>query len=615
MGNFVVVVPNPRNVASAGSLFGMALGRMAIDHPADEIRRDWCYAAGVPRYNGTGGRIAIDPRTQSWVMAAGTWFHAQGFGIGEESELLQRLLKVGSEQLASELSGFYVLAYGSAWDKTTTIITDLVGSFHAYVRQLDCGVAISGSSLLLAQMAEAKPDPVGCQEFLHTGVIYEDRSLYEGIRKLPPASVITFATDGKRRTRTYWSVDRLTPESLAGDEAVDQLWNSLVTSAEISSRSFSNIACDLTGGYDSRAVVAAFFAAGCDFSTVVSGTEDNSDVRVSRELATVTGKPHSVFPRLENPSWTDLHNALSLTDGECDLLEYASTARTHGELSARYDVSINGSFGELARGYWWEILLPRIGARRPLDCSKLARLRFDVSPFDHSLFRPEYRLDLSAHLAEVVKRSNSQLADAPNTFQMDVTYLTMRMQRWQGRIASSTNRMWPCLSLFMFRSCLETMLQAKSRLRSRSLLIRTMLDRYQPRLAQQPLEHGYPAVPATLQTLPRFWPMIPDYGGKVLRKLRLTRPASVPGKKPYRIALWADQRVRETLDCQAMKAAQLFSGDALEKFISLSRDQQFPYDLEWRRLLSLELALGAGAQRLSERDINRSYDYVRAAGS
>ena len=615
MGNFLVMVPNPRSLTSAGRLFDTARSRGGINSPDGEIRRRWCYATGMPRRNGTGGRIATSPATQSWLIAVGTWFHPLGFGVGEESRLLDLLLQTGPEQIANELSGFYVLAYGNAQDQTTTIITDLVGSCHAFVRELGCGVAISGSSLLLAQMADIEPDPVACQEFLHTGVIYEDRSLFQGIRKLPAASLITFNVDGRQRTQVYWSVDRLTPESLADNEAVDQLWNSLVTSAETVSHSFPNIACDLTGGYDSRAVVAAFLGAGSDFSTVVSGAEDNIDVRVSRELATVTGKPHCVYPRLANPSWADLHHALGLTDGECDLLEYASTARTHRELSARYDVSVNGSFGELARGYWWEILLPRIGARRPLDCAKLARLRFDVSSFDHSLIRPEYRLDLSAHLAEVVKRASSHLADAPNTFQMDATYLSLRMHRWQGRIASSTNRLWPCMSLFMFRSCLETMLQAKSRLRTRSLLIRTMLARYQPRLAEKPLEHGYPAVPATWQTLPRFRPLIPYYGTKILHKLRVARAISVTQTKPPRIALWEDERVQETLDCQSMKVAQLICSDSLKKFLSLSRHAQFSYDLEWRRLLSLEIALRAAGGEVSGSDGNHCYEYARLSDS
>ena len=49
-------------------------------------------------------------------------------------------------------------------------------------------------------------------------------------------------------------------------------------------------------------------------------------------------------------------------------------------------------------------------------------------------------------IKEAVARAGAAITQFPNTSQMDNAYLTLRMQRWQGRIASSTNQIWPALS-------------------------------------------------------------------------------------------------------------------------------------------------------------------------
>jgi hypothetical protein len=127
--------------------------------------------------------------------------------------------------------------------------------------------------------------------------------------------------------------------------------------------------------------------------------------------------------------------------------------------------------------------------------------------------------DLVTHFAAMIERANEGLSAWPNTTQMDHAYLRMRMQRWQGRMATSTDQIRPCLSPLMFRPVLETMLQTEQRLRQRSLLVREMLVRLQPKLAAYPLEHGYPAEPFRLGNAHRFVrSLLTSYGQKIWDK-------------------------------------------------------------------------------------------------
>lgn len=563
------------------------------DYDASLVSTTWSCAASFRRRNKSASKIARDKLTDSWLGIVGTCFHESGNECSDF--LLQQFLTHGAEQLARSLQGFFAIIVGYGKTREITVITDIVGSCHFFSRPIGDVTALSSSSSVLASLAEVSLDPVACQEFIATGIIYEDRTLHSQIKKLPPASIITFRDGREVGRRLYWDVSSLSPESLAPEAAIDALWQSLVSTATKIGNRFERIVCDLTGGYDSRAMVAAFLGAKKDFVSVVSGPEDSRDVIVSRGLARKMGFEHLHNPRADSFSAADLTDASRLTDCEYDVVEYAGIAHTHRKLSQRFDISINGSFGELARGYWWELLAPNTGEVGKIDGHKIAQRRYAVISAG-DLFQPELRLDLVEHMAGVVERSMAGLSKFPNTFQMDVAYLRMRMQRWQGRIASSTNQLWPCLSPFMFRGVVETMLQASFAVRQRSLLVRSMLARYMPALAEYPLEHGYPALPATASNFWRFWPIAPYYGGRAARKLRSfwRRPGdSSATANRARLELWSTKEINLLLRPLEMKCASILDSSALTAFLKASHQPAFARSSEWNRLLSLEMAAGA----------------------
>ncbi|HJT75929.1 MAG TPA: hypothetical protein VJ739_01905, partial [Gemmataceae bacterium] len=457
MSNFLVVLAADDRRAEAEQAFrsGLDFARTVKgQRPGRVLETNGAWVAAFPRRNGSGAPVVTDPSTGCWLLAAGTYFDAAGCAVGAEARLLTRFLEVGPERLTRELEGFFVLVVGDPRSRETVVITDLVGSCHCFIREWEAGVALSGSSLLLAGLGECRLDPVGCQEFLRTGIIYEDRTVYREVRKLGPASITRFRGGAGKGGRHYWRISDVTPNSLDGPAAVRALGEALVGVARKVAAAFPRAVCDLTGGYDSRALVAMFRTAGVPFTTVVAGPADSPDVTVANGLARLAGLPHLHVPPTP-PSLDRLEDALRLTDGEFDLVEYARILAIHERLAERFDVSLNGSFGEVARGYWWGLLFPRAGRCLPLDATMLARCRYAAQPSDPSLFPPGQRLDLVGHFSDMIGRANAGLAGLPNCVQLDHTYLMMRMQRWQGRIASSTDQLWPCLQPFLCRSVLE----------------------------------------------------------------------------------------------------------------------------------------------------------------
>ena len=62
----------------------------------------------------------------------------------------------------------------------------------------------------------------------------------------------------KVKQEQYWNISSLTPEALTASEAIDVLWENLTFAVARISQRFDRVVCDLTGGYDSRAIAAAF---------------------------------------------------------------------------------------------------------------------------------------------------------------------------------------------------------------------------------------------------------------------------------------------------------------------------------------------------------------------
>lgn len=602
MGNFLIVLPSNGHPDEAGLLFhtGLAAARqLKAQNASRRIELPWARAATFPRRNESGSSVVVEEATGNWLLSIGTWFHPGGWKSGNELGLLKRYQEIGATRLARELEGFFVIVLGDSQTRDIFVLTDLVGSCHGFYRQCKNALALSGSSLLLASLDKFHLDSNACQEFLALGCIYEDRSLFTEVRKLAPASVYRFQQGGLQAVERYWRISQLHLESRHGPAAAQALWESLTGAAKRIQDLFARPVCDLTGGYDSRALVAAFYQAGLRFSTVVSGPAESRDVVVSRGLARMAGLPHLHMPPPTETSLDELRQALCVTDGEYDLVEYARIQRIHQTLAQQFDGSLNGSFGEVARGFWWEVLAPETGARRPLDSRRVARKRYVAQPFDASLFPPETRIDMVSHMAGVINRAVADLTHLPNTAQMDQVYLLVRMQRWQGRIASSTNQIWPCLSPFILRPVLEVMLETQARFRRRSLLVRMMLATMAPRWAEFPLEHGYPAIPASAKNFYRFWPLGAYYGNKILsRASRLTgirwgSSATSAHTTPPRLQLWSQEDVHSLLKPTTMRIASHLDPAALSNFLARSRESGFSFSDQWARLLSLECTLRA----------------------
>ena len=522
MGQFLIVQSASDGAAQATFQRGLqGFERIAGLKPSA------CFLAGrlaIATYSkqlspGTG--LAIEPQSGRRVCEAGLSFYRGRRGHCALEELARDIGKsAGDGDLAArlnDLEGIFALASAAATDSELTVITDRLGSLHVYMAQLEGVCVVTTSALVAAELSGAGWDLEGCREFLATGTVFETRSLFRGVSKLRPACIHRFRDGCLRSMSRYWTVEAAMFDHAPVRGTVATLAESLEEAMRTIERNFRAPLLDLTGGLDSRALLGAGLRAGSGFQTAVNGNPDCPDVVAAGRIAREFRLAHrNTIPQQADGDLRYARQTVALTDGEADAFEYARIMRLHQSFAAEFDVSINGSNGEICKGYWWELLFPRTGWRRHLDERLLAARRFAVGPardvLDHA-----FDESLVDQFAGTIRRANATLAGARNTAQMDNIYLTLRMQRWQGRIASSTMRIWPCVSPFMWRLPMEAALSAPIAERVHSRMSRRLIEHFDPRLASLPLAQGYPALPVRPANLHRFLPMAAEFGGSLIR--------------------------------------------------------------------------------------------------
>jgi asparagine synthase (glutamine-hydrolysing) len=559
---------------------------------ACRTERDWCtFAVTSPEF-GASQALVIDPESGAFLAIIGAWVEVAGPGPASPERLLRRCLREPLTSVVRDIEGAFFLVFGDPRTHGVAMATDIVGSLHVFVRDVPGGLAICTSARALAALGAGALDPVAAQEFWASGIIFEDRSLWQGVRKLGPGRIVTIDAQMKRSEKRYWSFEEVNGNTLSLKEASARLGDALVSAATRIARAYPNILADVTGGYDSRAAISGFVGAGIRFCATVSGPSTSADVIVSKRIGETLKIPHYHVEIEVERRAAVAEDALALTDGEYELFEYARIAATHrGHARRGLSASVNGSFGELARGYWWELLFPWLGAIRPLDATRLSRKRFAAIPYDTGAIEEKARLDFRDHMSEVVARSVALLAGKPNTTQMDHAYLDLRMQRWHGRISSSTLHIWPCFSPFMFRSVLMPILDAVPLARWRSLLVRRLLADRVPVLANLPLEHGYPATTARLTNIHRFAPVAAHYFKRIRDKI-------AGGHSPS-VAAGSDLTLLEELSLRdpaswMLAAHTIFATERLPHYVEQAAREGL--SLAGRRLLTIELAVRSVSQ-------------------
>jgi asparagine synthase (glutamine-hydrolysing) len=303
-----------------------------------------------------------------------------------DGEVAHRLLRRDGPGSLVRIEGMFALALWNETDRTLLLARDRIGIKPLYYVRLAGGFAFASEPKALLQLPgmSARLDPEALSDFLSYGYVPFDRSLFAGIRKLPPAHRLIYdAAAGRLAVERYWSLE---PREVRDDaEELRSRIDEAVTSHLVSD---VPVGAFLSGGLDSTTVVsraAARFEAPFPTFTVAYGDGNLDDIRYARIAAEAFRTSH----REEILDIGDLSSTLDRAAEIYDEPLYDSTALAVLELSrlSRQSVKVvlTGDGGdEIFGGYGWHETVMRYEAMR----EKLAFLDPVFSAAHRGFVRP-----------------------------------------------------------------------------------------------------------------------------------------------------------------------------------------------------------------------------------
>jgi asparagine synthase (glutamine-hydrolysing) len=547
---------------------------------------------------GSSGHLYTFPEQNSWFVPVGSWIHTDG---STPCQSFRRMVAAASSRrrLADELAkidGTYCFILGSLTNAHIQLVTDPIGQLNVYSLRLAETVFLSTSALLLAQIGECNWNPLGVREFLATGTVFGNRSVFSDVHKIDPGSILIFDNSAEASRQRYWSLRDHVETATTNEQSLENYGEAVKTGLRGIFNTFDAPVLDLTGGFDSRMVLACARQAALDdgYDTVVAGPSNDPDVvSASRIAARFNLRLHRLSAQPQTAQqWLSLAQAaLPLVDGEYDMLEYARIFNIHRQLSARFGASVNGTGGELIRGYWWSALFPRTGKRDSFNARRFARRVYASDPWAEQLLGTRFPDTLLEHFTAAISEATGDLAAHRNTSCLDNIYLSFLIHCWQARIASATNRIWPCLSPLLFRRPIEIAVSASVALRRNGRMARRLLASMDGELARLPMADGYSAMPATALTWPYHLSRhASDLQGRIARRYRRVRnrtQSAVGGEPTLLQQLLALEEVSDLLDPTRMLTAELYDKEKLQATINTITNQQAPA-AHVGRLITLE---------------------------
>lgn len=419
------------------------------------------------------------------AFAAGTLFYR---GLAK-APALRRLLadhKAGAIDEAALYGSFAVLL---AVGDTAAVMTDATGTFHLY----EAGDRSVLSTSFLA-LAEALPtrriDDRAVYDYVFHGAAMGGATVLREIRLFGHDVIGRF--DSAIQLEARGAVASPAPAPATLDGAAEQAVALLRDRFGAVPAHWQEIDTALSGGYDSRLLLALSRDAGVPARIHVYGRASDPDVVCAKAIAAAEGfaldhVDKSRTPPPEPDRFAEMVEANYLafdgwpTDGIFDNGTDLATRRKRVEHGA---LMLNGGGGEVFRNFFY---LPD----RPLSALELAwtfYCQFDPKICRDSFDERRYLEGLAAQIARRVGGATERLTRR----EIEAAYPMFRCSYWMGKNNSINNRLGAAWTPFIDPAIVAWTLDVPLRFKNFGRLEGRMIQLLAPELARHPSSYGRP---------------------------------------------------------------------------------------------------------------------------
>jgi asparagine synthase (glutamine-hydrolysing) len=180
------------------------------------------------------------------------------FKTRSDTEAILHLYEERGERCVEGLRGMFALAIWDARQKTLFLARDRIGKKPLYFRHEE-GAFLFASEIKALLCHPNVPREIDCEalhHYLAFGFTPTDRSIFSGIRKLPPAHTATYK-DGSLSLHRYWQLPGgTTSKNESPQDTATRIRHELLEAVRLRLESDVPLGVFLSGGIDSSAIVA-----------------------------------------------------------------------------------------------------------------------------------------------------------------------------------------------------------------------------------------------------------------------------------------------------------------------------------------------------------------------
>lgn len=225
------------------------------------------------------------------------------------------------------LNGRFQGLVGDSAIGTATLFNDRFGLQRIYIHEAPDSFYFSAEAkAILAVRPELRStDPQSLGEYIACGCVLENRTLFRGIRALPPGSAWSFRGGSLEKKTSYFEPREWEQqEPLDAESYYSQLRDAFTTALPRYFSGRERVGVSLTGGLDTRIIMAWRKAPAGSLPCYTFGSmyRENQDVALARRVAEICGQPYQVVTDDERCLSRFAHYAertLYLTDGCVDI--------------------------------------------------------------------------------------------------------------------------------------------------------------------------------------------------------------------------------------------------------------------------------------------------------
>ena len=261
--------PDGRGIVARGAI-GFAHRRLKIIDLSDSAQQPMVDAElGLTIvYNGA---IYNYRELRDELIGRGYRFFSNG-----DTEVLLKAYHAWGARFVERLHGMFAFAIWERDSGRVVLVRDRLGIKPLYLTQSGKSLRFASTlpALLAAGDVDTSIDPVALHHYMHFhAVVPAPHTILNGVRKLPPATILTVEPDGRQTQETYWKLTFPIEQDVAAAVWRERLHDALRTAVERRLVADVPVGVLLSGGLDSSLIVGLLAEAGQSLDTFSIGFE------------------------------------------------------------------------------------------------------------------------------------------------------------------------------------------------------------------------------------------------------------------------------------------------------------------------------------------------------